>query len=227
MRQERRIATCKRPFSRLPVLARCTAVAACWQIFWSSVLKVVVNRLTSARAPSGLATKSSISAAITGFFDRKKTSVIVLSASLLGHKYLRETNWVVGGLNGAVARLGLPRTTLLPKMQKLGIVLQKSEHFVAALRCADPSLNAMFPLGRTAPSAPAPHGAAAQQRRSHQLHYGAQEGSQPPSEPDSANKPAGPRHSRPAFWARPSYRKISESRLLDANLSMVDFAFYQ
>jgi formate hydrogenlyase transcriptional activator len=35
---------------------------------------------------------------------------------------LREVNWVVGGHRGAAARLGLARTTLLHRMQKLGIV---------------------------------------------------------------------------------------------------------
>jgi formate hydrogenlyase transcriptional activator len=35
---------------------------------------------------------------------------------------LRRVGWVVGGRNGAAARLGLPRTTLLHRMQKLGIV---------------------------------------------------------------------------------------------------------
>jgi formate hydrogenlyase transcriptional activator len=34
---------------------------------------------------------------------------------------LRQTNWVVGGPNGAAARLGLKRTTLLFKMRNLGI----------------------------------------------------------------------------------------------------------
>lgn len=34
---------------------------------------------------------------------------------------LNETNWTIGGRNGAAARLGLPRTTLLSRMQKLGI----------------------------------------------------------------------------------------------------------
>jgi hypothetical protein len=34
---------------------------------------------------------------------------------------LRETNWVVGGPRGAAAQLGLPRTTLIAKMQRLGI----------------------------------------------------------------------------------------------------------
>jgi formate hydrogenlyase transcriptional activator len=34
---------------------------------------------------------------------------------------LRETGWVVGGSNGAAARLGMKRSTLQKKMQKLGI----------------------------------------------------------------------------------------------------------
>jgi len=36
-------------------------------------------------------------------------------------KTLRETNWVVGGPQGAATRLGLPRTTLIARMQRLGI----------------------------------------------------------------------------------------------------------
>jgi formate hydrogenlyase transcriptional activator len=34
---------------------------------------------------------------------------------------LRESNWVVGGARGAAARLGIKRTSLAYKMQKLGI----------------------------------------------------------------------------------------------------------
>ena len=34
---------------------------------------------------------------------------------------LRETKWVVGGPGGAAARLGIPRTTLIAKMQRLGL----------------------------------------------------------------------------------------------------------
>jgi formate hydrogenlyase transcriptional activator len=34
---------------------------------------------------------------------------------------LRESNWVVRGAHGAAARLGLKRTSLAYKMQKLGI----------------------------------------------------------------------------------------------------------
>ncbi|HXQ36075.1 MAG TPA: helix-turn-helix domain-containing protein, partial [Anaerolineales bacterium] len=34
---------------------------------------------------------------------------------------LREADWVIGGSDGAAARLGLKRTTLIAKMKKLGI----------------------------------------------------------------------------------------------------------
>jgi transcriptional regulator with GAF, ATPase, and Fis domain len=44
---------------------------------------------------------------------------------------LKETNWVVGGQDGAAARLGLPRTTLISRMQKLGISCKPSSLFVA------------------------------------------------------------------------------------------------
>ena len=40
-----------------------------------------------------------------------------------GHilRALDETDWIIGGPNGAAARLGMKRTTLQSKMQKLGI----------------------------------------------------------------------------------------------------------
>jgi formate hydrogenlyase transcriptional activator len=34
---------------------------------------------------------------------------------------LRETDWILGGPNGAAARLGMPRTTLIYRMRSLGI----------------------------------------------------------------------------------------------------------
>jgi formate hydrogenlyase transcriptional activator len=37
---------------------------------------------------------------------------------------LRETNWVIGGPSGAATRLGMKRTTLQSKIQKLGISRQ-------------------------------------------------------------------------------------------------------
>jgi transcriptional regulator with GAF, ATPase, and Fis domain len=39
---------------------------------------------------------------------------------------LRQTNGVISGPNGAAFRLGLPRTTLVSRMQRLGIVLRKA-----------------------------------------------------------------------------------------------------
>jgi formate hydrogenlyase transcriptional activator len=54
---------------------------------------------------------------------------------------LRQTDWVVGGHRGAAARLGLPRTTLMSKIRKLGIVrdtkpVNNSEIRPAALAAA-------------------------------------------------------------------------------------------
>ena len=39
---------------------------------------------------------------------------------------LRQVNWIVAGRNGAASRLGLPRTTLIYRMRKLGIRLEKN-----------------------------------------------------------------------------------------------------
>jgi formate hydrogenlyase transcriptional activator len=46
---------------------------------------------------------------------------------------LKETNWVIGGRNGAAARLGLPRTTLISRMQKLGITNNRDSLHLASL----------------------------------------------------------------------------------------------
>ena len=40
---------------------------------------------------------------------------------------LEKTRWLVGGRHGAAARLGLPRTTLIAKMEKLGIARPSQE----------------------------------------------------------------------------------------------------
>ena len=37
-------------------------------------------------------------------------------------KALREAKWTIGGASGAAAKLGMKRTTLQSKMQKLGII---------------------------------------------------------------------------------------------------------
>jgi formate hydrogenlyase transcriptional activator len=50
-------------------------------------------------------------------------SVVTLEEAEREHilKALRETNWTIGGPAGAAAKLGMKRTTLQSKMQKLGI----------------------------------------------------------------------------------------------------------
>jgi formate hydrogenlyase transcriptional activator len=54
-------------------------------------------------------------------------------------KTLRETNWVIGGPRGAASQLGLPRTTLIARMQRLGI----SNAAVSAVRPAVGAVRAM------------------------------------------------------------------------------------
>jgi formate hydrogenlyase transcriptional activator len=41
-------------------------------------------------------------------------------------KALRESRWVIGGPSGAARRVGMKRTTLHSRMEKLGIVRPKS-----------------------------------------------------------------------------------------------------
>jgi formate hydrogenlyase transcriptional activator len=54
---------------------------------------------------------------------------------------LQKTNWVVGGPAGAAARLGLPRTTLIARMRKLGIARDTSG--LGASWHASPALDRM------------------------------------------------------------------------------------
>jgi formate hydrogenlyase transcriptional activator len=57
---------------------------------------------------------------------------------------LRETNWVVGGRNGAATRLGLNRTTLIARMRKLGISRETAEQSTGRS-----DIDAKAPLGRS------------------------------------------------------------------------------
>ena len=58
---------------------------------------------------------------------------------------LRQTDGMIGGLNGAAARLGLPRTTLVYKMRKLGIEARRSHRSrsVQPLTTAQPAEEAV------------------------------------------------------------------------------------
>ena len=58
---------------------------------------------------------------------------------------LKETGWQIGGQNGAAARLGLPRTTLIYKMRKLGIG-QKHDGGPVAAASESPSIRTAPPF---------------------------------------------------------------------------------
>jgi formate hydrogenlyase transcriptional activator len=74
---------------------------------------VILSRGAELRAPvAELASQEMPGAIVRTLADANRTHIKTT---------LRETNWVVGGRNGAAARLGLNRTTLLARMRKLGI----------------------------------------------------------------------------------------------------------
>jgi formate hydrogenlyase transcriptional activator len=59
--------------------------------------------------------------------QRPRREPITLQEAERDHilKALEESNWVVGGMSGAAARLGLARTTLIYRMRKCGISREK------------------------------------------------------------------------------------------------------
>jgi len=56
---------------------------------------------------------------------------------------LKQTDWLIGGQDGAATRLGLPRTTLIYKMRKLGIEARRSRR-VRPFQQADDGESALF-----------------------------------------------------------------------------------
>jgi formate hydrogenlyase transcriptional activator len=65
---------------------------------------------------------------------------------------LRETNWVVGGRGGGAARLGIPRTTLLARMRKLGITRPGAERATLS-RPSEPEAVTSAPIPGSADAA--------------------------------------------------------------------------
>jgi len=55
---------------------------------------------------------------------------------------LKEANWLIGGQDGAANRLGLPRTTLIYKMRKLGIEIRRSPRSRSIRQMADEQCHA-------------------------------------------------------------------------------------
>ena len=68
------------------------------------------------------------------FLQPAATTVRTLADAERAHivETLRETNGVVSGKSGAAARLGLPRTSLISKMQRLGLTVQRPDALSAS-----------------------------------------------------------------------------------------------
>ena len=79
---------------------------------------VIATRGHTLALPHGLEPQADVRAA------RPRTLAQVERDHIL--ETLREVNWVVGGWNGAAVRLGLSRTTLIARMQRLGISRQQA-----------------------------------------------------------------------------------------------------
>jgi formate hydrogenlyase transcriptional activator len=64
----------------------------------------------------------------TAVAQRSESSARTLADADREHilETLQQTNWLIGGRGGAADRLGLPRTTLIYKMRKLGIETRRS-----------------------------------------------------------------------------------------------------
>ena len=85
-----------------------------------SELEIPLSELKLSNGLEAASARSSLeSAAVT--VSRPSTTTLAESEREAIMRALRETNWVVGGANGAAARLALKRTTLISRMKKLGI----------------------------------------------------------------------------------------------------------
>jgi formate hydrogenlyase transcriptional activator len=80
-----------------------------------TVLQPPIAELKVAPAP---ATSTASTAKNNSLDDAQREHIV---------QVLREARWVLGGSNGAAARMGIPRTTLIYKMRRLGIRPQQSD----------------------------------------------------------------------------------------------------
>jgi formate hydrogenlyase transcriptional activator len=66
---------------------------------------------------------------VAGQFTRNTAHTLATAAREHILAVLEQTNWTVGGPEGAAARLGMPRTTLMYKMRKLGIESRRTQRY--------------------------------------------------------------------------------------------------
>jgi formate hydrogenlyase transcriptional activator len=85
-----------------------------------SELEIPLGELKLSNGLEAASERSSLKSAAVAV-SRPSTTTLAESEREAIMQALRETNWVVGGANGAAARLALKRTTLISRMKKLGI----------------------------------------------------------------------------------------------------------
>jgi formate hydrogenlyase transcriptional activator len=80
----------------------------------------------------------------TAVAQRSESSARTLADADREHilETLQQTNWLIGGRGGAADRLGLPRTTLIYKMRKLGIETRRSLGALPIRQLADEQCHA-------------------------------------------------------------------------------------
>jgi formate hydrogenlyase transcriptional activator len=81
------------------------------------VLTVAVSELEAATATKPA---SGSNEALQDMLDETQRTQIL--------RALEQANWVISGQNGAAARLGMKRSTLQLRMQKLGIRVSRTAH---------------------------------------------------------------------------------------------------
>src|SRR5262249_45052258 len=90
-----------------------------------SELEIPVGELKLSNGLETTSARSSLASAAAAV-STPSTTTLAESEREAIMRALRETNWVVGGANGAAARLALKRTTLISRMKKLGISREDS-----------------------------------------------------------------------------------------------------
>jgi len=90
-----------------------------------SELEIPVGELKLSNGLETASARSSLASAAAAV-STPSTTTLAESEREAIMRALRETNWVVGGANGAAARLALKRTTLISRMKKLGISREDS-----------------------------------------------------------------------------------------------------
>jgi formate hydrogenlyase transcriptional activator len=123
-------------------------IAACARHFWPGNVRELQNFIErSVILSTGTVLTGSLPE-LTGTL--KLSAAVTLEDAERSHilQTLQQTEGIVGGRDGAAARLGLPRTTLISKMKRLGISLGKISVAVPAVASA---LTSEDPTTRTRP----------------------------------------------------------------------------